>query len=372
MVYIHIPYCRRRCTYCAFYSQTVRGDIDRYLAALAAEIAARSDGHAVRTLYLGGGTPSTLSARQLDMLFNALAKGYDLGRLEECTLECNPEDLTPQYLADLRALGLVNRLSIGLQSFDDGILRLVNRVHTASTAVDALRHAAEAGFDNLSVDLIYGLPTQTVGHFGRDLQRIATLAGEGIGIRHLSCYALSIEPGTILEHQIAAGRIAVADDDTVAAQYDTLLRWCSDTGFMQYEVSNFCLDGYASKHNSRYWNRTPYTGYGAAAHSFDGLTRRWNVADKQRYIEAVESGLPCHESETLSADDAYNEYLMTALRTTRGVLKSMVDSAFRDELATAMRPYVDAGWIVDTPLAYRPTPHGLLHADGIAASLFHI
>lgn len=319
----------------------------------------------VRTVYFGGGTPSILTIDLLARIAEALRANYDLSALEECTLEANPEDLTPQYLADLRALGLVDRLSLGIQSLQDSELRLIGRRHTAAQAVEAVHAAAAAGFDNITIDLIYGIPGQTEDSWRDTLRQAATLP-----VTHLSAYALTVEPGTILEKQIVQGRVPSVNDEAAVAHYRILLEWTAAQGFEQYEVSNFARPGHRSRHNSRYWNRTPYLGVGAAAHSFDGEYRRWNVSDVQQYCSLLETGRVPHEEEQLTLRDAHNEYLMTALRTVEGIDKALVPRPFARALATKIQKYVDSGLLADTPTHYRPTPVGLLHADGIAADLF--
>ena len=367
MIYIHIPFCHRKCTYCAFYSVPSLRDRQRYVDALCRELVMRSHSMTgpVRTVYFGGGTPSLLPVALLAQIADTLCSHYDLSALEECTLEANPEDLTPQYFAELRSLGLIDRLSLGIQSLQDGELRLIGRRHTAAQAVEAVHAAAAAGFSNVTVDFIYGIPGQTEASWRDTLRQAAALP-----VTHLSAYALTVEPGTILERQIGQGRVPAVSDEAAVAYYHILLEWAAAHGFEQYEVSNFARPGYRSRHNSRYWNRTPYLGVGAAAHSFDGEYRRWNVADVQQYCTLLETGHVPHDEEQLTLRDAHNEYLMTALRTVEGIDKALVPLPFARVLATKIQKYIAAGLIADTSTHYRPTPEGLLHADGIAAELF--
>ena len=367
MIYIHIPFCHRKCSYCAFYSVPSLRDSQRYIDALCRELEMRRHSMTgpVRTVYFGGGTPSILTIPQIARIADTLRANYDLSALEECTFEANPEDITPQYLADLRSLGLVDRLSLGIQSLHDDELRLIGRRHTAAQAVAAVHAAAAAGFGNITVDLIYGLPGQSEESWRDTLRQAAALP-----VTHLSAYALTVEPGTILERQIGQGRVPAVDDEAAVAHYRILLEWAAAQGFGQYEVSNFARPGHRSRHNSRYWNRTPYLGAGAAAHSFDGEYRRWNVADTAQYCSLLETGHVPHEEEQLTLRDAHNEYLMTALRTVEGIDKALVSPPFARALATKIKKYVAAALLADTPTHYRPTPAGLLHADGLAADLF--
>ena len=357
MIYVHVPFCHRKCTYCAFYSRPAqeRTALTAYADALIAEMQRRKDeqSHPVRTVYFGGGTPSLLPLELLERIVAALHECFDLSQVEEVTLEANPEDLTPGYLQGLKAMGFVNRLSIGLQSLDDEVLRLIGRRHTAQQALDAVQNAYDAGFHNLSVDFIYGI---------KDLKDLKDLKDFKVLVNHVSAYALTVEPGTALAVQVGQGRVVLPDEDEVARQYFALHERLVAEGFGQYEVSNYCRPGFHSRHNSRYWDRTPYLGLGPGAHSFDGLHRRWNNPDGT------------YEEETLTETDAFNELVMTSLRTTRGLEAWRVPGEYKKRLHHGMQPYVDCGWIVVRSevggLRYEPTAEGLLHADGMAASLF--
>ena len=346
MIYVHVPFCHRKCTYCAFYSKVESGTwkVESYVDALLREMEVRKgeQAHPIRTVYFGGGTPSILPVDQLTHIVEGLHRCFDLSRVEEMTLEANPEDLKPEYLSALRELGF-NRLSIGIQSFDDRVLRMLNRRHTAAQALEAVEAAHRAGFDNISVDFIFGLPDISTFSF-----QLSTL------VTHVSAYALTVEPGTALAVQVEQGRVVLPDEDEVVRQYHELHDQLEAAGFRQYEVSNYARPGYESKHNSRYWDRTPYLGLGPAAHSFDGKRRRWNNPDGS------------WSQETLTEADAYNELLMTALRTVRGLPAAAVPEGEKKKL----QPYLDCSWLVLQDGFYRPTTEGLLHADGMAASLF--
>ena len=291
MIYIHVPFCHRKCTYCAFFSRPGGGKLamQNYVDHLLEEMETRKGEqlHPVRTVYFGGGTPSILPLEELQRIIYALYRYFDLSQVEEVTLEANPEDLTLDYLQGLKDLGFINRLSIGIQSLDDKMLRLMGRRHSAQQALDAVENAHAVGFHNLSVDFIYGLPQNSqFSTFNFQL------------ITHVSAYALTVEPGTALSVQVEQGRVALPSDDEVVRQYYVLHDILQNSGFEQYEVSNYARPGFESRHNSRYWNRTPYLGLGPGAHSFDGIHRRWNKDDS-------------FETETLTSADAYNELLMT-------------------------------------------------------------
>lgn len=367
MLYLHIPFCHRKCAYCAFYSVVTADGCQGYVDALCLELRDRRHEmpHPLRTVYFGGGTPSLLSVAQLAQIVETIRANYAAGSLEEVTIEANPEDLSPAYLQALASLRFFNRISIGIQSFHDPDLRLMNRRHDSRQAIAAVMAAHDAGFCNISADLIYALPGQSDADWLDNLRQLAALP-----VAHLSAYSLTVEEGTMLHSQIAQGRIAPPDEEASLSHYRALLAWAARHGFQQYEISSFCRPGRRAVHNSRYWDRTPYLGIGAAAHSFDGRCRRWNIADIPQYVGSTRAGSTQHGSETLSAADAHNEYLMTALRTLSGIDKSLIAPAYRDSLAAGLRPYLAAGLIRETPTRYLPTPQGLLRADGIAADLF--
>lgn len=353
MIYIHVPFCHRKCTYCAFHSKALSGksEVIGYVDALLDEMERRRDeqAHPIQTVYFGGGTPSILPIDQLARIVESLRRWFDLTQVQEVTIEANPEDLTPDYLRVLAGLHFFNRLSIGVQSLDDTVLRLLNRRHTVRQALDAIENAREAGFHNISVDFIYGLPEAPVFPGNPDFLE---------GVTHVSAYSLTVEPGTALAVQVGQGRVTLPDEEETVRQYHALHDMLVSKCFEQYEVSNYARPGYRSRHNSRYWSRTPYLGLGPGAHSFDGTHRMWNNPDGTV------------GSETLTAADAYNELLMTAMRTTDGLAVADVPDEQRERLHLMMQPYVDCGWIVFSDKCYQPTVEGLLHADGIAASLF--
>ena len=363
MIYVHVPFCHRKCTYCAFYSKVESGKwkVESYVDALLKEMEVRKkvQAHPIKTVYFGGGTPSILPVDQLTRIVEGLHRCFDLSQVEEMTLEANPEDLTPEYLSALRGLEF-NRLSIGVQSLDDKVLRMLNRRHTAAQAITAVEDAHAAGFNNISVDFIYGIESIV------SIEPIVSM------VNHISAYSLTVEPGTALVMQVEQGRVTLPDEDEVVRQYHELHRLFEAAGFRQYEVSNYARPGYESKHNSRYWDRTPYLGLGPAAHSFDGKYRRWNVSDVAAYtkvlndLKALKDPKDLSQEETLTATDAYNELLMTALRTVRGLPVSAVP----EEEKKKLQPYLDCSWLVLQDGFYRPTPEGLFHADGMAASLF--
>ena len=281
------------------------------MAALVKEIETRRDeaGEPIRTVYIGGGTPSTLS---LDSL-SAITRTIDQTQVTEYTVEVNPGDVTTAYLQGLRALG-VNRLSMGVQSLDDRLLQLIGRRHNAQQAIEAVRMTKEAGFDNISIDLIYALPTQTTDQWKADIEKALSL-----DVQHISSYGLMYEEGTALTKMLESGEIEAVDEETENAMYDILCERLKEAGFVHYEVSNFALPGFEAKHNSSYWDGTSYVGVGAGAHSYIRNVRSWNPDDLDAYIAGIHNGTLVRESETLNEKDLYNERIMLGLRTNRGI-----------------------------------------------------
>ena len=370
MIYLHIPFCKSKCVYCGFYSVANLRGKEAFLDALGKEIALRQDylgGKPVRTVYFGGGTPSLLSISELEHILRLLGDRFDLSQVVEMTLEANPEQLTAEYCHGLRALGF-NRLSIGVQSFQDPVLRFMGRRHTAEEAMKAVGNAA-AAFDNLSIDLIYGVSERDNAHWREDLQTALALP-----IRHLSCYALTPEENSILYKQIERRSHAPVDDGLAAQQYQILLEMLPNSTLQQYEISNFAVPGFESKHNSSYWNHTPYLGLGPSAHSFDGHSRQWNPANLKQYAENMAQGKDCEECETLTDDDLYNETLLLGLRTRGGVDLSAVAGRFgntrREALEAHFRAHVAPEHYHIEKDRLCLTSTGLWFADGIAQSAF--
>ena len=310
-LYVHIPFCKKRCLYCDFFSTTLLERREAYVEAVLKEIEARKNeaNEPIRTIYIGGGTPSQLKAEAIRRIVEAI--GTD--EAEEITMELNPGDATNEYLQTIRQVG-VNRLSMGIQSFQDRLLELIGRRHNAKQAVDAIHMAKEAGFENISIDLMYALPTQTMTLWEEDIESALRM-----NIQHISCYGLMYEDGTALSHMRDTGDIEPIDEDTENEMYDVLCCRLKQAGFTHYEVSNFALPGYEAKHNSSYWNGTPYVGMGAGAHSYAGRTRSWNPNDIDAYINGIKQSNLVRESEQLSDTDLYNEHIMLGLRTCRGI-----------------------------------------------------
>lgn len=332
-LYIHIPFCAKRCIYCDFYSNTDLQRRDSYVSALIREMELRSVDDRIRTIYFGGGTPSLLTAAQFQRLFDAINKNFNTNSIE-ITLEANPDDLTPAYLASLRLLPF-NRISIGVQSFDDDDLNFLKRRHSAQDAINAVNRCRDAGLTNISIDLIYGLPGQTPKRWLRNLEQAVAL-----DVPHLSAYNLSYEEGTALYLMKEQGGLQVIDDEANETLYNMLRDELTKAGYIHYEISNFAKpapehpQGLVSQHNTSYWNGTHYIGLGASAHSYNGLTRSWNVASLDDYIQSLENDRLPAEIEHLDERMRYNDLIITRLRTIQGVSVSELRASFGDALTS--------------------------------------
>ncbi len=382
-IYLHIPFCKSRCNYCDFFSTTLLPKRHAYVDALLQEWNQRRVTD-IATIYFGGGTPSLLDPEDIERLLIALspnspiASSHDSGvpfcpssfqpfrpssfqpfcpsasqplrpsaSPPEITLEANPGDLDWAKLQALRQAG-INRLSIGIQSFQDPLLRLIGRRHNAQQAIDAVHHAQQAGLDNISIDLMYGLPGQTMSQWQQDVQQALTL-----NIQHLSCYCLSYEPGTPLTHMRDSGQVSEQDEDTLNAMYDYLCQQCTQYGMEHYEISNFALPHYRSRHNSGYWTFQPYIGLGAGAHSYDGQHRQWNVSDVDAYIRGVQTGQDYWEEETLTPQQHHMEQIMLSLRTIEGIDAQLV--AHKQEI---VNHYIQQGLLLSHNSRIRVSQQG--------------
>ena len=372
-IYIHIPFCASRCVYCGFYSTVRLNERQAYVDAVCREMELRGPYVAVspqpvETLYLGGGTPSQLSGNQLSQLFHHINKVYgtDLSTLKEVTIECNPDDITVEYAATLSQFP-ITRVSMGAQTFDDARLRFLRRRHHADdvrTAVSRLRHA---GIGNISIDLMFGFPGETLAVWQRDID-----AALGKGVEHISAYSLMVEEGTALQRMVDAGTCHPIDEEGAAAMYDTLIDRLTAAGYEHYEISNFARPSFRSRHNSHYWNATPYIGLGAAAHSYDGQSRQWNVSDIDRYIASIRSGVvPC-EREVLNDDTRYNDLITTALRTREGIHLPSLEKKYRDYLLENARQSLRNGHLAIDGDNIHLTRSGLFISDSVMSDLIYI
>ncbi len=341
-LYIHIPFCKSRCIYCGFFSTTLLEMRAAYVTALCQEIELRCHGR-IGTLYLGGGTPSQLSISQLGTLFDSISLKYPEihDPSIEVTMECNPDDITEEMAAFLSA-SPVNRVSMGIQTFSDARLRFLGRRHDSRQACLAVNRLRSHGIDNISIDLMFGFPGETLAQWQSDLDVALSL-----GVDHISAYSLMYEEGTPLLQLLEQGKIKETDDDTYIKMYDLLVSRLQDAGYQHYEISNFALPGKASRHNSCYWNDVPYIGIGAGAHSYDRRHRQWNVSDLHQYIEAINRGaIPC-KGEEITPDIHYNDTITTRLRTAEGIhldqLKKEMGDRYFDYLITNAALSLEAG-----------------------------
>ena len=333
-IYIHIPFCKQRCSYCAFYSTTLYNIRERYVDALCKEIAMRKEyagGAPIETIYLGGGTPSTLSMEQLKRICDTVYAAYQVSPAPEVTIECNPDDLTPDFLAQLKQLPF-NRISMGVQSFNDTQLKRLGRRHDAAKARQAVANARTAGYSNISIDLIFALPGSTIDEWEHDLESAIALRPD-----HLSAYNLTYEEGTPMHRALERGDFTELSEEENIAQFQILISRLKEAGYRHYEISNFALPGRESRHNSSYWNDTPYIGCGAAAHSYNGTSRGWNIADIQEYIKGIENGNPVFEIEELTEEERYNDTILTRLRTAEGIPLEWMKKKFGKRLNDYMQ-----------------------------------
>jgi putative oxygen-independent coproporphyrinogen III oxidase len=370
-IYLHIPFCKQKCHYCNFFSLASVKRKDEFVKVLLQEIDLQRDylqGETVSTIYFGGGTPSLLSVEALVVLLEKLQQTFVVSPEAEITLEANPDDLDPAYLARLRQTA-INRLSIGIQSFHDPDLEYLNRVHTAGHGQKVIQHAQNAGFDKLTIDLIYGIPTLSKSGWIENINNFLQM-----GINHLSAYALTVEPKTALQTRIEKGLMAPVDDMQAAEHFEILMDMMQAHGFVHYEISNFAKPGHYSQHNSLYWLGGHYLGLGPSAHSYNGLSRQWNVSNLGQYLQLDTISKLEPENEVLTVEQRFNEYVMTSLRTVWGCdlehIMNIFGSKWADELARNVKKYIERGHIYSKNKRFFLTTKGKLFADGIASELF--
>ena len=371
-IYIHIPFCKQRCLYCAFYSSTLHSKQQEYCDALCREIIMRRNYiiGIIDTIYFGGGTPSTLTREQLQKILGTIKENYRLSPSAEITIEANPDDLTPEYLATLRSLSF-NRLSMGIQSFDDAQLKAIGRRHTAERARQAVKDARTAGFENISIDLMFALPSSTSEQWQESIKQAIELRPT-----HISAYNLTYEEETPLYRALQQGKIEAVDEEENLKQFEILIEQLAAAGYHHYEISNFALPGYESRHNSSYWHDIPYLGCGAAAHSYNGESRSWNISDIKTYIEGINNGAPFSEVEQLTTAEQYNDAILTRLRTADGVPSDWMRKKFGDKLTDYMlrnaAPHIVAGRLKEQQGHLILTRKGLFVSDAIIRDLIYV
>ena len=371
-IYIHIPFCKSRCIYCGFYSTTNKELKERYVDALIREIHMRKDDFArlgtslspssTSTVYFGGGTPSSLSVCDIERIVGALESTFN-GTPSEVTLEMNPDDVTKDYIKAVRQMG-INRISMGIQTFDDSRLQFIRRRHNASQAEKAVMTIREEGIHNVSIDRMFGFPNQTMDEWVTDIDKAIALHPT-----HISAYSLMYEEDTPLFHMLQKGEINQIDDETSLAMYTELINRLTANGYEHYEISNFAMPGYRSVHNSSYWHDTPYLGFGAAAHSYNKDTRSWNIPDLKKYIESIESGVLPSESEVIDADTHYNDLITTALRTREGLNLDDLPQKYREYALVNARKSISEHLLEATDSHIRLTREGLFVSDMVMSEL---
>jgi oxygen-independent coproporphyrinogen-3 oxidase len=370
-IYFHIPFCKQACHYCDFHFSTNQERKGEMVDALVRELELQKTylgEEPVETVYFGGGTPSLLSVAEIETLLQAVAKNFTRVPAGEITLEANPDDLHAEKLVALRTAG-VNRLSIGIQSFDDQVLHFLHRAHSASAAQQCLEQARAAGFNNISLDLIYAIPGQPVETWRENILRALSFAPE-----HISSYSLTIEEKTAFGKWAATGKLKAVEDDLAAAQLEMLVEMLDTAGYEQYEVSNFARPGYYSRHNSSYWQQKKYLGIGPSAHSYDGQSRQYNVANNHLYLRGLQADTIPFTREALTPEDVINDYLLTTLRTSWGTDLRKLRQEFQYDLQALHGPYLDTLCVESLAIVsgdtLRLTRRGKMLADKIAADLF--
>lgn len=372
-IYIHIPFCKQACHYCDFHFSTSLRLKDRMIQGLIQEIKLRSDylpTSEISSVYLGGGTPSLLEPADLDQLFTAITQHFTFAPNAEITLEANPDDLNPGYLRELKQ-SPVNRLSIGVQSFHDDELAWMNRAHRASMALDAIRHAQDAGFTNLTIDLIFGLPISNRSKWEQNMEQFLEL-----DIPHLSAYGLTVEPRTALDYQIKHQQTAPISDEVQGDQFMQTMDVLTQAGYEHYELSNYARPGNYAQHNTSYWFGEPYLGIGPSAHSYDQTARQWNVRHNRKYLEGVESRNLLVEREILSQDEHFNDWILTRLRTKWGLSLDELRNRFGEApvqlLVDEAKPLLEEGMILIDGKTLLLSRFGKLMADKVSAVLFRV
>jgi oxygen-independent coproporphyrinogen-3 oxidase len=371
-IYIHIPFCLQACHYCDFHFSTSLKNKLELLLAIEKELIVRknylSKGELINSIYFGGGTPSILSREELSRIFDTIYSNYNISESAEITLEANPEDLNSEKLRALKNTP-VNRFSIGVQSFFEDDLKFMNRAHSVQKAVASVKGAQDAGFENISIDLIYGTPTLSDEKWKQNLQTAFDLK-----VKHISSYCLTIEEKTALHKFVQIGKVKNVDEEKSATQFEILLEAMQKNNFVQYEISNFCSNNFYSQHNSNYWLKKKYLGVGPSAHSYNEVSRQWNIKNNALYIKGVDENKLNFEIETLTPSQNYNEYIMTGLRTMWGISLSHIENVFGKDVLIHCKneasKYSNSGYIDEKNNCIFLTSKGKLLADKIAADLF--
>jgi len=371
-IYFHIPFCKTHCHYCDFHTSCRLADLPDVMDAEFKELEMRKDylgSELIDTVYLGGGTPSLLDLHYLSEIRNQVHSLYQVSSDAEWTLEANPDDLEQKYLFDLQKAGF-NRISIGTQSFDENILSYLNRRHNAQQSVRSVILAREAGFQNISVDLIYGIPGLSKEAWERSVDMVIDL-----NVEHLSAYHLTYHEGTVLYQRLRDGKLREVPDEISLEQYHYLIHALKDAGYEHYEVSNFAKPGYFSRHNSAYWRERKYLGIGPSAHSYDGVSRQWNIRSNQQYVSLINSGKMYYDKENLSEIDRYNDYIITSLRTIWGIDQRRIFENYSKQLTehfqAALKKYQKTDFLYEENFVIRLSEEGIFVSDRIIEDFFY-
>ena len=369
-IYIHIPFCKKACHYCNFHFSTNQNSKSSFIKALSKELRLRSfeyESNKIQTIYFGGGTPTVLQISELTSILDVVYEFYNVSETPEITLEANPDDLDLEKIVTLSKTK-INRLSIGIQSFHETDLVAMNRAHSAYQAKKCLDLATRY-FDNITIDLMFGMPTMSMDLWRENLQ-----IAFGFGIKHLSCYAMTVEPQTALEHFIKKGSHPPMDDELAANHFKVIIEETSKQGFIHYETCSFGKPDYFSKHNTSYWLGKTYLGVGPSAHSFNGKKRSWNISNNSKYIKSIEASILPSESEILSIENKFNEYIMTGLRTMWGVSLQIIETEYgpkiKDQLLENATKILKSDFLVIEDQHLKVTTTGKFLSDGIASELF--
>ncbi len=368
-LYLHIPFCKSRCIYCAFFSSKRLSLREKYVDALLKEMDLRKDyiKEPFSTVYLGGGTPSVLTAEELEKIFQYIYKVYPIDKDAEITIECNPDDVTPDFADFLRLLP-VNRVSMGAQTFSDERLKFLHRRHNSHDVSRAIALLRKAEIRNISIDLMFGFPNETLAEWEKDISEALKL-----GVEHISAYSLTYEEDTVLGRMLAKNEVQEISDELSNAMYDELTNRLTSVGYEHYEISNFAKKGFRSRHNSSYWKQVPYIGIGAAAHSYNLFSRQWNVSDLDEYIKKIDIGIVPMELEVLDENTRVNDLITTALRTCNGIDLNMVETVFgkknKNHLITCSKGYVEKGLMVISDNHLRLTKQGIYISNAIMSDL---
>ena len=372
-LYIHIPFCAKRCLYCDFFSNTDMKFKEPYVSAVIREMQLRQEyigGEPLDTIYFGGGTPSQLQQADFERIFKAIDCLFNISSCKEITLEVNPDDMTPEYFASLRNLPF-NRVSMGVQSFKEKDLHFLNRRHDREQALRAVELCKENGIPNISIDLIYGLPGQTLEEWQENLDDAIHLE-----IPHISAYHLIYEEGTALYKLMEAGKVAPIEEELSVTLFSTLINRLAEAGYLHYEISNFARPGYFSQHNSSYWTGKKYIGIGPSAHSYDGESRQWNISSLPHYLEGIRTGIPNIEIEKLDINTKYNDFIITGLRTMWGIRTSDIREQFGEEkqayLERQAATYLHQGLLIYENDTLTLSKEGIFISDGIMSDLLWV